>query len=125
MAQLRCSWPRSAFLALALGFLSYRLTESFGVLSLPVVCAALVAARHAWLTMSKLAFSLELRSLRRRAAVALPPYNELRLELLTQAEHPDGQAFARELELCRAHHHRRAARRRLALLSAGVDLGAR
>lgn len=125
----RAAWFRAWMAAAIAGVLAYRLwpggevRASFAWL----VPAALwiVCARFFFAGCSRLVFAAELRSLRRRAARRVVPHNEARFELLVTARYPNRAAILAERRKLDEELERNAARRRLTLLEAGVDLPAR
>lgn len=82
-----------------------------------LICARRFAC--AWMCATRV---LEIRRLRKRANKQVAPYNEARLELLVSADHPDVEAILAEQQKLRDELDRSAAKRRLMLLEAGVNL---
>lgn len=127
---IRSAWLRTWVAAAIAGAIAWQISPDDGW---PELSAAwlvpstlwLICARWCVLGYSRLAFAAELRSLRRRANRRLVPYNEERFHLLASARYPNGAAIVAESRKLTEELERDAARRRLRLLEAGIDLPAR
>ncbi len=121
--QQRSAWFSSLIATALLGYMARWLwSTSDGPGKLMALFVGLTCARGAWVSLNRLAFAAEVRSLRRKASRELVPYNEARFELLTSAERPNVAFICSEHQKLQDEMERSAARRRLMLLEAGVDL---
>lgn len=120
--QSRSAWFRSWVACAIMGTIGYQLWGGDRHDHVGSIVLWLLCARCAWVGLDRFAFAAELRSLRKRAAQKLEPFNEKRFELIISARRPDVPAIISEQKKLNEELKRSAARRRLTLLEAGVDL---
>lgn len=125
----RSAWFRAWMAAAIAGVLAWRVWPGGELRAnlawLPSAALWFVCGQFFFTGCSRLVFAAELRSLRRRAARRVVPHNEARFELLVRARYPNVAAIQAERRKLYEELERNAARRRLTLLEAGVDLPAR
>jgi len=125
----RSAWLRAWVVAVIAGAVAYRLwgpgQAGDGRACLASAALWLVSARCFFTGLARLAFAAKLRALHRRAARRVVPHNEARFEMLVRARYPNVAAIQAERRKLDEELERNAARRRLMLLEAGVDVPAR